>query len=188
MHGGNSAPRFMPPLRGSHLFFCGDSRGSVAPVSAAVQLRRGRSPLHRGLFYGAPPGLVSSAGMRPRAEGAFSLGWPMNGCMGAIPRHALCHPSGVRICYLGRFRGVGASSLRFLRPHRPPLAGLPSSRLPASRLCYAVAGHHYCMAPRAQMTIKGVMRGSRRNMKGAMVMEPTRQRGASVTIMTALPA
>ena len=30
----------------------------------------------------------------PRGGGSFKLGWPMNGCMGAIPRHALCHPYG----------------------------------------------------------------------------------------------
>ena len=50
--------------------------------------------LHSGLLYFRPAfaGLLCSAGVRPRGEGVFSLGWPMNGCMGAIPRHALCHP------------------------------------------------------------------------------------------------
>ena len=101
----------MPPLRGLHLFFCGGSRGSVA------------SPLHRGLFYGATPELMSSAGVRPAGGGRFlSLGWPMNGCMGEIPRHALCHP-GFAFVFLWRFPGFRGSRLRCgqLRRGRSPL-------------------------------------------------------------------
>ena len=51
-------PRFMPPLRGSHLFFWGGSRGLGLRVFAFYALT-GR-PLRgstAGLFYGAPPGL-----------------------------------------------------------------------------------------------------------------------------------
>ena len=57
-----------------------------------------------------------------------------------IPSHALCHPSGVRICFCGLFPGF--------RPSRGSTAGLfysappgLKSRLPSSLLrSYAVAG------------------------------------------------
>ena len=55
----------MPPLRGSHLFFYGGSRGSVAPVSAAVQLRRGRSPLHHRAILWRPSGAREFGGRAP---------------------------------------------------------------------------------------------------------------------------
>ena len=148
----------MPPLRGSHLFFCGCSRGSVA------------SPLHHRAILWRPSGAHEFGGRAPAGRGRFfSPGWPMNGCMGAIPRHALCHP-GFAFVFWGGSRGLGLRVCAFYA-----LRGRPCGLL-------------YGAPSGAQMTIKGVMRGSRRNMKGAMVMEPTRQRGASVTIMTALPA
>ena len=113
MHGDNVSPRFMPPLRSSHLFFCGGSRGLGLRVCA---------------FYAL-------------------TGRPLRGSRLRVSRLRCC----------------------------------------AATPWQATTGLLYG-APGAQMTIKGVMRGSRRNMKGAMVMEPTRQRGASVIIMTALPA
>ena len=50
------------------IFFFYDTRGSTAPVSAAAQLRRGRSPFHPGLYYLPPlPGLkFRLAGARTR--------------------------------------------------------------------------------------------------------------------------
>ena len=54
-----SEPRFMPPLRGSHLFF-----GAVPGVPPLAGL-------HRGLLYGAPPGLrirLPSSLLRSYAE------------------------------------------------------------------------------------------------------------------------
>ena len=46
-------------------FFCGCSRGSVAPVSAAVQLRRGRSPLHHRAILWRPSGAHKFGGHAP---------------------------------------------------------------------------------------------------------------------------
>ena len=85
--------------------------------------------LHSGLLYFRPAlaGLLCSAGMSPRGEGGFSLGWLMNGCMGAIPRHALCHPSGVRICFFVAVPGVWGFESALSTPTQAAPCGAPVS-------------------------------------------------------------
>ncbi len=72
MHGGYSVPRFMPPLRGSHMFFMAVPGVPWLPSPLRCSSAEAGRHSTAGLFYGAPPGLVSSAGMRPRGEAVSS--------------------------------------------------------------------------------------------------------------------
>ena len=107
--------------------------------------------LHSGLLYFRPAfaGLLCSAGVRPRGgEGGFSLGWATNGCMGTMFRHALCHPSGVRICFFcGGSRGLGLRVCAFYAHTGRPLRGsrLRCGAAPPRQVATPPPG--YCIAP-----------------------------------------